>query len=183
MIQTRKGIDHTFATCVLVAVAATPSNAQTPKMLQDKLACSTKAATTVKSMPQVKVPDGTLSEAQRAKLRSDLEVIQAAEAKIWEKCWSIEDMQTLGEANFLVPWAESICGGHRTKNYTAAFDQTENAHLAAFFESEQETRRTNATRMQDLAERKRSDEARRFCNGIVDTFGPKGVRWPGLFMP
>jgi len=107
----------------------------------------------------------------------------ADEKKLWEACWSSDDMQALGEAEYLLPRAEDICGGRISQLFWQIDQSTGTAHTKVYMETADYIERTNKDRLDELERNKTGLEVDRFCRGIDDSFGPKGSRFPGLYQP
>ena len=105
----------------------------------------------------------------------------AKETAAVERCFSEKDVRLLAEANYLVGLAVSRCGGVARNKEVIELGQ--GTRVPFFGRHEDAT----ADEYKDTNDRMNADPngpiVARFCQGVIDRFGPKGVDWPGLYLP
>jgi hypothetical protein len=103
------------------------------------------------------------------------------ETAAMQRCFSENDVRLLAEANYLVSLATSRCGGGARNEEIIELGQGSRVPLFGRHED------ATALEYKPTVDRMNADPSgpvvARFCQGVIDRFGPKGVDWSGLYVP
>ncbi len=103
------------------------------------------------------------------------------ETAAFQRCFSEREVRLLAEADYVIDLAVSRCGGVKRNKEVIEFG---NMSRVVLFGRQQDA---TENEYKDTNERMSADPSgpvvARFCQGVIDRFGPKGVEWLGLYSP
>ena len=166
----------TIITAIVFAMFTVPALADARPSTAKHLACV--EAEAAKLPPYPFMNSGSMTKDDRT---AQFGAYFDKETAALQRCFSENDVRLLAEANYLVSLALSRCGGGARNKEVIELGQGSRVPFfgrhedATAFEYKATINRMNAD--------PNGPVVARFCQGVIDRFGPKGVDWPGLYVP
>jgi hypothetical protein len=166
----------TIITATVIAMFTVPALADDRPSTAKHLACVEAEAAKLPPNPLTKSDSLTKDE-----LTAQFGAYVDKETAAMQRCFSEKDVRLLAEANYLVGLATSRCGGGARNKEVIELGQ---GSRVPFFGRHEDA---IALEYKATIDRMNADPdgpvVARFCQGVTDRFGPKGVDWSGLYVP